>query len=106
MSLCGKRRVGLRPRLRILREVEGRPSFNGVGSVRLDPTTTLEIAPKVPTGSDCVPAVLDLLVGESRLDIGRDRLAGVSPKRRSVLDVMAAVYAARLKGALRRDDPC
>lgn len=104
----GARRLttSLKPRLRILREVDGRPTLNGViGSLRIDPTTTLEISPKVPAGADWVPAVLDLLVGDSRLDIGRDRLAGVSPRRRSLTDVLAAIYAARLQGALRRDGP-
>lgn len=96
----------LKPTLRILREVDGRPSLGGVvGSVRLDPVTTLEISPKVPAGADWVPAVLDLLVGASRLDIGADRLAGVAPRRRTLVDILAAIYAARLKGALRRDGP-
>lgn len=98
--------VRLRPTLRILREVDGRPTLQGiVGSVRLDPITTLEIAPKVPVGADWVPAVLDLLIGATRLDVGRDRLAGVSPRRRVLLDLMAAVYAGRLQAALRRDGP-
>jgi hypothetical protein len=98
--------TSLKPTLRILREVDGRPALSGVvGSVRLDPVTSLEISPKVPAGADWVPAVIDLLVGDSRLDIGRDRLAGVSPRRRTLVDVLAAIYAARLKGALRRDGP-
>jgi hypothetical protein len=98
--------LSLRPTLRILREVGGRPTLQGiVGSVRLDSVTTLEIAPKVPVGADWVPAVLDLLIGASRLDVGRDRLAGVSPRRRVLLDLMAAIYAARLQAALRRDGP-
>ena len=98
--------TSLKPTLRILREVDGRPTLSGVvGSVRLDPVTSLEISPKVPTGRDWVPAVLDLLVGESKLDIGADRLAGVSPRRMTLVDVLAAIYAARLKGALRRDGP-
>jgi hypothetical protein len=95
----------LRPTLRILRDVDGRPTLSGVvGSVRIDQSTTLEISPKVPAGADWVPAVLDLLIGESRLDIGRDRLSGVA-RRRTLTDVLAAIYAARLQGALRRDGP-
>lgn len=97
--------LNLRPTLRILREVDGRPTLSGVvGSVRIDQSTTVEISPKVPAGADWVPAVLDLLVGESRLDLGRDRLAGTS-RRRTLVDVLAAIYAARLQGALRRDGP-
>lgn len=98
--------TSLRPRIGILREIDGRPALQGVvGSLRLDAGTALEIAPKVPAAADWVSSVLDLLVGTSRLDIGRDRRAGVSPRRPSLLDVLAAVYAARLEDALRRDGP-
>jgi hypothetical protein len=78
---------------------------NVVGTVRLDDTTILEVAPKVDAGEDWVRAVLDLLVGRDRIDIGGERLAGLTPRRTEFLEVLASAYATRLRLSLHRDGP-
>jgi hypothetical protein len=96
----------LRPRVRLFHEEAGAFTIrNVVGGIRLDDTTMLEVAPKVDATEDWVRAVLDLLVGHDRIDIGGERLAGIAPRRPELLDVLASAYATRLQRALRRDGP-
>lgn len=97
----------LRPRLRpVISEEAGQFTVrNVVGTVRLDDVTVLEVAPKVDPDQDWVRAVLDLLVGRDRIDIGGERLAGLAPRRPELLEVLASAYATRLRRALHRDGP-
>lgn len=97
----------LRPRLRpLVTEEAGQFTIrNVVGTVRLDDVTVLEVAPKVYAGDDWVRAVLDLLVGPDRIDIGGERLSGLAPRRPELLEVLASAYASRLRRALHRDGP-
>ncbi|WP_195210393.1 5-methylcytosine restriction system specificity protein McrC [Actinomarinicola tropica] len=76
-----------------------------IGSIRLNDSTILEVAPKVDGKADWVSAVLDLLIGLDRIDVAGERLAGLAPKRPELLEVLASVYAARLQRAIGRDGP-
>jgi 5-methylcytosine-specific restriction endonuclease McrBC regulatory subunit McrC len=99
-------RKQLRPTMGFLTESGDRMTVrNVIGSIRLDDGSLLEVSPKVDADQDWVRATLDLLVGTDRLDIAGERLAGLAPRRRDLLDVLAATYAARLQRAVRRDGP-
>jgi hypothetical protein len=93
----------LRPRFPILSESPEGFSINGVvGSIDLGPAM-IEVEPKTEPGDDWIHAALDLLIGTDRVDISGERAAGLSQQRRNLLDVLAAIFAARLERALRRD---
>jgi hypothetical protein len=97
----------LRPRLRpvIVEEASSFTVRNVIGALRLDENTVLEVTPKVGGHDDWVRAVLDLLVGPERIDIGGERLSDLAPRRPELLEVLASAYAARLRRALHRDGP-
>lgn len=97
----------LRPRLRplIIEEAGTFTIRNVVGTIRIDESTVLEVTPKVSGSDDWVRAVLDLLVGPDRIDIGGERLSDLAPRRPELLEVLASAYAARLRRALHRDGP-
>lgn len=96
----------LRPRFGILTESSGSFTLSGiVGTIAATPGTLIQVNPKVEAGDDWIHAVLDLLVGSDRIDAAGERAAGLSPNRRSLLEVLAAIYAARLQRAIRRDGP-
>lgn len=96
----------IRPRLRILEESDGQFAIHGVvGSIEIAAGATLEVSPKTRPGDDWIRSVLDLLIGTDRIDAAGERAAGLSPQRRDLLEVLAALYAARLERALRRDGP-
>jgi hypothetical protein len=96
----------LRPRFRLLSENAGQFTISGViGTVSLGPGKVLQVTPKTSPNEDWIAAVLDLLIGSDRIDAAGERTAGLSPNRRSLLEVLAAIYAARLKRAIRRDGP-
>lgn len=107
LRIAGLRlRRHLRPRLGGINEHDGRFVVRGiVGSVDLGAGLVLNVVPKTEHGEDWIHAVLDLLVGSDRIDAAGERAAGLSPNRRSLLDVLASHYAARLERALRRDGP-
>jgi hypothetical protein len=87
-------------------ELDGEFVIHGVvGSLELTPDVTLEVVPKTLPAEDWIHAVLDLLVGTDRIDAAGERLAGISPYRRDLLEVLGALYAARLERPLRRDGP-
>ena len=48
---------------------------------------------------------MDLLIGADLVDIAGERAAGLSPNRRSLFEVLASIYIARLERAIRRDGP-
>src|SRR5258706_14922274 len=91
--------VQLRPTVRPLIEEEGGQFTirNVIGAIRLDDTALIEVAPKVDGTEDWVRAVLDLLVGPDRIDIGGERLSGLAPRRPELLEVLASAYATRLQ---------
>lgn len=102
--------------MRVRREI--RPKYGGigeeggvfkvsgiVGTIAVRPNLVLDVRPKVPAGTDWIHSVLDLLVGRQRVDAGGERLAGLSPERRDLLEMIAVLYAARLERALTRDGP-
>lgn len=96
----------LQPRLPFLSEVNGQLVLrNVIGVIRLDDGSFVEVSPKVDAEEDWVRATLDLLIGTDRVDVAGERLAGITPYRRDLLEVLAATYAARLRRALRRDGP-
>lgn len=96
----------LSPRLPLLGEEGPRLVFqNVIGTVRLNDTAVVEISPKVDAAEDWVRATLDLLDPSDRIDIAGDRLAGLAPRHRNLVDALAAAYAQRLRRALRRDGP-
>lgn len=108
IRLAGERLTAqLRPRLRpLVAEEAGEFTVrNVVGTIRLDDSTVLEVTPKVSATDDWVRAVLDLLVGLDRIDIGGERLSGLAPRRPELLEVLASAYAVRLRRALHRDGP-
>jgi 5-methylcytosine-specific restriction enzyme subunit McrC len=96
----------LRPRFKPLAEDQGEFTIHGlIGSISLGPGATIDITPKTQPGEDWLRAVLQLLAGSDRIDIAEERLSGLSPSRRDLLELLAAIYAARLERALRRDGP-
>lgn len=96
----------LAPRLPLLVEDGPRVAFqNLIGTVRLNDTMLVEVAPKVDAGEDWVRATLDLLDPGDPIDVAGDRLAGLAPRHRNLLDALAASYAQRLGRAMRRDGP-
>lgn len=96
----------LRPRFSILQENDGFFTVSGiVGTIALASGTLIQVNPKVEANDDWIHAVLDLLVGSDRVDAAGERAAGLAPNRRNLLDVLAAIYAARLQRAIRRDGP-
>lgn len=96
----------LAPRLPLLAEDGTSVAFqNLIGTVRLNDTMLVEVAPKVDAGEDWVRATLDLLDQGDPIDVSGDRLAGLAPRHRNLLDALAASYAQRLGRALRRDGP-
>lgn len=104
---AGRRlRLELKPRYGGLTEDGGRFTISGiVGTVALRRGRALEVRPRVPAGADWIRAVLELLVGRERVDAGGERLAGLSVHRKDLLEATAAIYAARLERAIRRDGP-
>lgn len=96
----------LRPRLPLLAEEGTSLAFqNLIGAVRLNDTMLVDVAPKVDAAEDWVRATLDLLDPGDPIDVSGDRLAGLAPRHRNLLDALAASYAQRLGRALRRDGP-
>lgn len=84
----------------------GRMVLRGiVGTIALSDGRILEVAPKTSPEEDWVRAILNLLVGSDRIDAAGERSAGLAPERKSILPVLAAIYASRLERALRRDGP-
>jgi len=91
---------------RILTQDGDQFTFSGIiGTVSVSANVLFEIVPKTEPGDDWIHAVLDLLVGTERIDAAGERAAGLSNQRRSLLEVLAAIYASRLQRALRRDGP-
>jgi hypothetical protein len=76
-----------------------------VGVVSLAAGRTLEIIPKTEPTDDWVASILHLLVGPDRIDAAGERTGGLTPERKALLPLLAAIYAARLEKALRRDGP-
>jgi hypothetical protein len=96
----------LRPRFQVLSEDAGRFIISGViGAITLRPGLVLDVVPKTSPEDDWVHSVLDLLIGTDRIDAEGERAAGLSEQRRDLLEILAAIYAARLQRALKRDGP-
>lgn len=96
----------LRPTLSFFKEDGDRfVIHNMIGTIRLSGQAVIEVEPKTQENDDWVAAVLDLIIGGDRIDIGGDRLGGRIPQPTQLLDVLAAVYADRLLLAMRRDGP-
>jgi len=94
----------LRPRFRILSEDAGRFTVSGlIGVISLRPGLVLNVVPKTSPDDDWVHSVLHLLIGTDRIDAEGERAAGLSQNRRDLLEILSAIYAARLQRALRRD---
>lgn len=95
----------LRTGLATYTEADGRCTVSGlVGTIAIRPGVRLEIAPKVDPDGDWIAAVLDLLELGDRFDAAGDRRSGFAAHR-DMLDVLAALYAERLRRALRREGP-
>ncbi len=102
---CGRVQQRLRPRLRMLEETQEGFTIRGVfGTIGVRPGVRLDLSPKVPAGENWIAAILDLLLAPDRIDVAGDRRSGLT-RQRSLLDVLADVYAERLSRALRRDGP-
>src|SRR5688572_21735295 len=93
--LPGTRRAELRLRMRLQPRLGGIVvDRNGVtvrgiiGSIDIGTGTVLSVTPKTEPGEDWIRAVLGLLVGHDRIDAAGERAAGLSPDRRSLLDVL------------------
>ena len=69
---------------------------NLIGTVQLNDATLVEIAPKVDASEDWVRATLDLLDPGDPIDVSGDRLAGLAPRHKNLLDALARSYAQRL----------
>jgi hypothetical protein len=105
-AACEHLQKQLRPSFPILSEDRGQFVIQGViGSIGMGAMAVLEISPKIAVGDDWVHAVLELLIGSDRIDAVGERAAAMSPHRRSLLEALAAIYAARLERALLRDGP-
>lgn len=105
-SAAARLTTQLRPRLSCFREDRGQFVIqNVIGTIRIDDTTIVEVSPKVGLDKDWISAVLDLLEGVDRIDVGGERLGGLAPRRPELLEALASVYAVRLRQALRRDGP-
>jgi hypothetical protein len=95
----------LKPSFRILTEERGSFTINGIfGAIDLG-RAVLQVAPKTDPDDDWISAALDLLIGSDRVDASGERAAGLSRQRRDIIEVLGAVYAARLERAFRRDGP-
>ncbi len=89
----------------LLKEEAGRFTITGVvGTISVAPGVLVDVAPKIQPGDDWINSVLDLLTATDRVRIAGDRRAGLS-QHRNLLDVLAGIYAHRLRTALRRDGP-
>src|SRR4051812_30273057 len=90
----------LRPRSSVLEEKAGQFVVRGVvGTIALGAGVTLDIAPKTQPNEEWIEAVLDLLAREDRIEPAGDRRAGFA-EQRNLLDVLAGVYAERLRRAI------
>lgn len=95
----------LRPRFRILTTDAGTFTINGVvGAIDLG-GVILQVSPKTSPNEDWISAALDLLIGSDRVDAAGERAAGLSRQRRDIIEVLGAIYAARIEKAFRRDGP-
>jgi hypothetical protein len=95
----------IRPTSHPLSQAGGQFTLSGiVGALELRPGLTLEVFPKTEPEEDWITAVLDLLLPATRTSVAGDREGGLA-RRRQPLDVLAAIYARRLRRALRRDGP-
>jgi 5-methylcytosine-specific restriction endonuclease McrBC regulatory subunit McrC len=103
---CTRLQNQLKASFSILTEGNGLFKINGlVGTIDIGANTLVEISPKTQPEDDWIHSVLDLLIGSDRVDAAGQRAAGLSPNRRSLLEVLASIYAARLERAIRRDGP-
>jgi hypothetical protein len=102
---CHRVQQQIAPRAPVLEEAAGTFTVRGVvGTIALRPGVVLDVAPKVAVEADWIAATLDLLLSPDRIDVAGDRRSGIA-QRRDLLDVLAGIYADRLRGALRRDGP-
>ena len=100
-----KIRPTLRPRFASLAERNGMYAIQGlIGSIDLN-GAVLNIVPKTRPGEDWLVSVLHLLVGSDRIELAGKRVAGEAANRPDLIEVLAAIYAARLMSAIRRDGP-
>ncbi len=96
----------LRPSFSILSELDGQFRISGiVGTIDIGARTLVEVSPKTHPSDDWIRAVLDLLVGSDRVEVAHERRGGFSQNRRSLLEVVAGLYAGRLERAIYRDGP-
>jgi len=96
----------LRPRVPLFAEDGGHMTVsNVIGTIDIGQGVQLVVEPKTEPSDDWIAAVLDLLVGTSRIDVSAERLAGERRQPSTLLDALASIYAARLSHALRRDGP-
>lgn len=78
---------------------------NLIGAIDLGNGVVVDVEPKTEPGDDWVRSVLSLLIGDDPVDAAGDRSGGQKAARPDLVEAIAAIYAARLERALRRDGP-
>lgn len=78
---------------------------NLIGAIDLGDGIILDVEPKTRPGEDWVRSVLSLLVGDDPADAAGDRSGSQDMARPDLMEAIAAIYAARLERALRREGP-
>lgn len=78
---------------------------NLVGAIDVGGGVVIDVEPKTGPGDNWVRSVLSLMIGEDPVDAAGERSSGQAPIRPDLLEAIAAIYAARLERALRRDGP-
>lgn len=78
---------------------------NLVGAIDIGGGILIDVEPKTRPGENWVRSVLSLLIGEDPVDAAGERSSGRAAPRPDLLEAIAAIYAARLERALRRDGP-
>lgn len=96
----------LRPTSEPLIQDGRRFKFQGVVGTVAAGRRSIHIVPKVTEpGADWIGAAIDLLQRSDRLAVTDTRRSGLSPRRRTLLEALAALYADRLEHAVLRDGP-
>ncbi|MDQ4044465.1 MAG: hypothetical protein M3173_03335, partial [Chloroflexota bacterium] len=106
VSTRARLRRELRPTTEALVQDGRRFKFQGVVGTVAVGRRSLQIIPKVTEpNADWIGAAVDLLERPDRLAVTDTRRAGLSPRRRTLLEALATLYADRLERALLRDGP-
>ncbi|MEV7431452.1 hypothetical protein AB0N29_17695 [Nocardioides sp. NPDC092400] len=96
----------LKPRLRFLGATGEQVIIrNLAGSLQVNSQLVLDVAPKVPVGTDWAGALVDLLTAQTRAQYGGIHHKAERRHARVLPDAFADLYATQLDRAIRREGP-